>query len=63
MDIEDFLIGVLTGGLIVAVFVILSLTPREVTYKQGQIDALTGKAKYHLVVKADSTRVWEPITK
>lgn len=30
-------------------------------YRVGQIDALTGKVKYHLVVKPDSTRVWEKI--
>lgn len=31
----------------------------ENDYKNGQIDALTGKIKYELVVQADSTRVWE----
>jgi len=29
------------------------------SYRSGQIDALTGKYAYHLVVKPDSTRVWE----
>jgi hypothetical protein len=29
------------------------------TYKDGQIDALTGKVHYQLVVKPDSTRVWQ----
>lgn len=28
-------------------------------YRQGQIDALTGKVKYELVVQPDSTRTWE----
>lgn len=28
-------------------------------YKQGQIDALSGKVKYKLVVYPDSTRTWE----
>jgi len=32
-------------------------------YKKGQIDALTGKIKYHLVVNSDSTKTWELIIK
>lgn len=28
-------------------------------YQDGQVDALTGKVHYSLVIKADSTRVWE----
>ena len=28
-------------------------------YRSGQIDALTGNIRYRLVVKPDSTRVWE----
>ncbi len=31
------------------------------SYKQGQIDALTGKIKYHLVTQSDSTKVWKSI--
>lgn len=27
-------------------------------YKQGQVDALTGKVKYVLVEKSDKTKVW-----
>lgn len=27
-------------------------------YKQGQIDALTGKVKYELKTMPDSTRIW-----
>ena len=30
-------------------------------YKQGQIDALTGKVKYELVAQPDSTRIWKSI--
>lgn len=30
-------------------------------YKQGQIDALTGKIKYRLIVNPDSTRTWERV--
>jgi hypothetical protein len=28
-------------------------------YYHGQIDALTGKIEYKLIVNADSTRTWE----
>lgn len=31
------------------------------TYKDGQIDALTGQIKYELVTNIDSTRTWKCI--
>ena len=31
------------------------------TYKDGQVDALTGKVHYELVTQADSTREWRVI--
>jgi hypothetical protein len=31
------------------------------TYKQGQIDAINGKIKYHLIKHSDGTVVWEKI--
>ena len=34
---------------------------RTKAYKQGQIDALTGKVKYELVEHDDGTRTWEEI--
>ena len=30
-------------------------------YQEGQIDALTGKIVYELVVQPDSTRKWEKV--
>lgn len=30
----------------------------DTSYKEGQIDALTGKIKYELKTNVDSTRVW-----
>lgn len=30
-------------------------------YRQGQIDSLTGKIRYELVTKPDSTKVWQEI--
>jgi len=52
----SFLVGVLLG-LLVALFVAITADD----YKKGQIDALTGKVKYHLVIQPDSTRTWEEI--
>ena len=36
---------------------------KENPYKQGQIDALTGKIKYELKTNPDSTKTWEFIEK
>jgi hypothetical protein len=36
-------------------------TSENRSYKQGQIDALTGKVQYKLVAMPDSTKVWERI--
>jgi tryptophan-rich sensory protein len=33
----------------------------EDSYKQGQIDALTGTIKYELVTQSDSTKTWERV--
>ena len=32
---------------------------KKESYKQGQIDALTGKVKYELKIQVDSTKTWE----
>lgn len=52
MDIAYWVICML----LVAGFVVY-----DIAYAHGQIDALTGKVKYELVVKPDSTRVWQRI--
>jgi hypothetical protein len=49
--------GVLTVFLGIIALVLLSR--EDASYKQGQIDALTGKVKYELVTKPDSTKSWE----
>lgn len=36
---------------------------KKESYKQGQVDALTGKIEYKLVVQPDSTKSWEKIDK
>ena len=43
-----FLVGVLGGTLLM-----------NHKYKQGQVDALTGNAKYELIEHEDNTRTWE----
>lgn len=47
-------------GLFIMTFAILGLVVAK-SYKQGQVDALTGKVKYELVVNADSTKTWEEV--
>ena len=54
----NFIVGFFVGVLI---FGGLSMTFPQYTalYRQGQVDALTGNVKYHLVDKPDGTKVWE----
>ena len=54
-----FLLGVIIGLILLSYSLILFNMTYIDGYRQGQIDALTGKAKYHLVTLPDSTRVWE----
>ena len=56
--VRAFFLGVLVtlgiiGGLI-------SITGD--TYKHGQIDAINGKVKYHLVKQEDNSMTWEYIS-
>jgi hypothetical protein len=55
--VDTFLMGACFSLLFVIVLILISPD----WYKQGQIDALTGKVKYHLVIQDDSTKTWEPI--
>lgn len=43
----------------VMVIVATAFVVYAIAYKNGQIDAALGKQNYHLVMKADSTVVWE----
>lgn len=43
---------------IIIVFAVLLSTE---SYKQGQIDAMTGLVKYKLTTQPDSTKTWEHI--
>ena len=49
--VTDIVVG------IILTFTFLNIT--DMTYKDGQIDALTGEIHYHMVVNEDSTRTWE----
>lgn len=46
--------------LFLAISLLAYLEPIE-EYKQGQIDAMTGKVKYELQTQNDSTRIWVEI--
>ena len=49
-----FMIGV---GIMWGVTLVIDVGART-SYRQGQIDALTGTVKYELQTQSDSTRVW-----
>lgn len=51
-------------ALIVTIIIVFGVTDvRDLAYKNGQIDAMTGKIQYHLIVNSDSTKEWEKIVK
>ncbi len=59
---QSFIAGLVIGLILcAATFAITRIIVMNDYYKQGQIDALTGKINYHLVTKPDSTRVWEKL--
>jgi hypothetical protein len=55
--ILSFIVGLGVG----MIFFKILLTIASEDYKGGQIDALTGNVKYHLVTMPDSTREWRSI--
>jgi len=57
----EFIVGSIVGVILIFLInlCVLDENTTNKRYKQGQIDALTGKVHYELVVKDDSTRVWE----
>lgn len=59
-DFFAFFIGCCIG-VIITCLVIWFYPEKSIGYKQGQIDALSGKIKFHLVKKIDSTKTWEEI--
>lgn len=55
----DFGAGFFCGVAIGILLCLIMMSSGDCTYKDGQIDALTGKIKYKLVTKNDSTKTWE----
>ena len=45
-------------GVFISVCFVLIWNPGEIYYRQGQIDALTGKVEYELKSNPDSTVTW-----
>lgn len=58
-SIKDGEVGGVAGGVTLLMCSLLFLALSEYLYKNGQVDALTGKVKYELVTNADSTKTWE----
>lgn len=53
-----FLTGIVFGWLVLAVFV-TNFSDRTMMYKEGQVDAMSGKIVYVLKEHSDGTRTWE----
>ncbi len=53
-------IGVIIGVIIIGILTAI-LDPIRDSYKQGQVDALTGQIKFELVSNPDSSKTWERI--
>lgn len=49
---------VLSYVAILLFIIMMMVILNDLSYKKGQIDALSGKAKYELKTQSDSTRVW-----
>jgi len=54
---STFIAGITAAIEIVSFALVVSLIAQKY-YKQGQIDAMTGKAMYELKVMPDSTKIW-----
>ena len=52
--LQALIVGIIVG----AMLAVASFYVTKSTYKQGQIDALTGKVKYRLITLPDSTSQW-----
>lgn len=55
----DMISGIIIGMILGIFFMTLFVSDKM--YKKGQVDALTGKVKYELMVNDDSTRTWKLI--
>lgn len=55
------ILGYCLGVLFSFICAVTAFTDTTTEYKHGQIDALNGKVKYHLVRQSDNTMQWERI--
>lgn len=58
--VDVFCAGFIVGGLFSTILLAV-LDANNGSYRDGQIDALTGTVQYELVTHADSTKTWERI--
>lgn len=59
----DEVLGAIAGIMVIIVVLVFCSVIYDYGYKQGQIDAINGKIKYHLVVTDDKTSRWVLIRK
>lgn len=57
---DDLIFFGMLGLLAVIVFVVLFAAEMR-GYEKGQIDAINGEIKYHLIEQPDQTVVWERV--
>lgn len=61
----SFYLGLMSTSILYIVISVIGIIAQDFpdrTYKDGQIDALTGKVRYKLITNPDSTKSWEIIT-
>jgi len=57
---DDNFVGYVVFGIIIGIIAtFMFLGAIDMHYRDGQIDAMTGKIRYRLVINPDSTRGWE----
>jgi len=58
-EVINTIFGMIIGMILITVLIVFVWDIPECKYRKGQIDALTNKIEYHLVINEDSTRTWE----
>lgn len=56
-----FIVGICAGAVLLSIIIFLTGSTYVDGYKDGQVEALTGKVKYELVEHKDKTISWERI--
>ena len=62
-ELKEFIYFVLVAGVLVISSLLWYSKGAIRGYKNGQVDALTGRIKYELVTNSDSSKSWYLITK